>query len=565
MTLLNKIQSDKKSQFWLFFIVLVLLTLFMMVCNGPTLTYSGYDFYFHYRRLHTLIEALQEGTYPFYIDYSNVDGYGYFTKGFYSDVILIPFAVIGIFTSTYFAYDVMLFTMTILCGVFMYHTVNVIYKNRYAASVSAILYTFAVYRLYDIYQRGALAEGLSFTFLPIVFLGIYHIIKSDYRKWYILAIGYSLLIYTHAIASVLMFVTLLILLIVYYKAIFKEPKRLLYLCVAGAITLIIVSSYVIPTIEQLASNSFYLDSRRPGGGAGYGKVGFDLILWGFVSGIAYPDMLWTGAGIILMSIILLRFFVKKNEKGESLKSIDIGVLIGLFFIVATSRIFPWGRFPFSILGFIQYPWRLYEFVSFFFAVAGGYYLSVIFIKSRARFIAGSILIALTMLTVYIHSENFKFLYNNKALQIYDGSSNEIPSFENRYHAIGGEYFPSRLPAIEYIRDRGEIVESLNNGSKIENLKREQNITTFSVEVNKKDSLVLPLLYYYGYTATLNGRTIPVTQSEFGLAQIPVDESGKVEAYYKGTTLQWISIYLSLAGILALCIYIIAIRKRKNDE
>ena len=508
---------------------------------------------------------MQHGTFPIYIDYSNVDGYGYFTKGFYSDVILIPFAIIGIFTSTYFAYDVMIFTMTVLCGLFMYHTIKIIYKSGYAAAISAILYTFAVYRLYDIYQRGALAEALSFTFLPLVFLGIYHVVKGDYKKWYILAIGYSLLIYTHVIASVLMFVTLLIILVVYYKPIIKEPKRIGYLFLAGIVTFIIVSSFILPTLEQLSSNSFYLDSRRPGGGAGYGKVGFDLIGWGFLSGIAYPQKLWTGIGIVLTGVVLLRFFIN-GKRSKQLKSVDIGVFIGIFFIIAISRIFPWGRFPFSLLGFIQYPWRLYEFVSFFFAIAGGYYLSLIFIKYKQRLIAGIIIIGLTMITTYIHSENFKFLYNSGALQVYDGESDENPGFHNRYHTIGGEYFPSRLPAIEYIRDRGEIVEYQSQDTQILNFKRDYNVTTFDVILSKSDSLVLPLLYYYGYNATLNGKNMPVVQSEYGLVQIPVDESGKIEVYYKGTTLQYISFYLSVLAITALCIYIILFRQkqRKNE-
>lgn len=564
MYMLTILLQNKKSQYWIFLSVLVFLALFMMYCNGLSSSYSGFDFFFHFRRLDVLIDALKHGEYISYIDYSNVDGYGYFTKGFYPDFILVPFAVVGIFTGTYFAYDFMIFSMTILCGMFMYHAVCAIYKSRYAAAIASILYTFAVYRLYDIYQRGALSEALSFTFLPIVFLGLYHIIKGDYKKWYILAIGYILLIYTHAIASVLMFVTLLIISIAYCKCLTREPKRIGYLFLAGAVTLVGVSYFTLPLLEQLNSNSFYLDSRTPGGGAGYGKVGFDDLFWGFVSGLAYPDKLWSGIGIILTLVIFLRLFIRK-KRDEALKSIDTAVIIGICFIIATSRIFPWGRFPFNILSFIQYPWRLYEFVSFFFAIAGGYYLSLLLVKHKQKLFGFIFIILATLITIYIHSENFKTLFPLKDKTI--AVISEIPSFDNRYHTIGGEYFPSKLPNIEYVRDRGEIVEVKNNETKTYNLKRgNRGETDVNIVINQPDTVILPLLYYKGYEVTLNRSNVPFFENENGLIAVPVNQSGKIMAWYAGTNVQEISFYISMACMIGLIIFVARYsRKQKNER
>lgn len=560
--LLYLIQSNKKNHFWIFFVVLVFLTLFMMLCNGLSSDYQGYDFYFHYRRLHTLIDSFQHGTFPVYIDHANVDGYGYFTKGFYSDVILIPFALTGLFTSTYFAYDTMVFTMTVLCGVFMYQVVKVMYKSSFTASVSSILYTFAVYRLYDVYQRAALGEALSFTFLPLVFLGLFYIIHGDYKKWYILAIGYSLLVFTHVISSVLMFVTLLIILAIYYKPMIREPKRIGYLFLAGIVTVIVTSYYIFPSIEQISSNTFFYESA---GKAGYGKSGFDLVLWGFISGIAYPEMhIWTGIGVVLTLVIFLRLFIKGN-KSKELKSVDIGVLMGLCFIVAISKIFPWGTFPFSLIGFIQYPWRLYEFITYFFAIAGAYYMTILFVRNRSRLIAFSVIILATMITTFIQSENYKYLYDKDVLQIYERDSDENPTATNRYHLIGGEYFPARLVSIDNILYRGEKVEHKNEDTRIANLERDYNITRFDAVVQHPDSLTLPLIYYKGYSVSLNGNELPVVQSNMGFVRVPVSESGRVEAYYKGTTIQWVSFYISIISILALSIFIIISRKREKNR
>ena len=123
MNLPDIIQLSKKNQYWTFLFLLFFLALFMMFCNGFSSDYSGFDFFFHYRRLHALTEAFKLGIYPSYLDFSNAEGYGYFSNAFYPDVILIPFDSIGIFTGTFFAYDFIIFTMTIMCGDFMYQKI----------------------------------------------------------------------------------------------------------------------------------------------------------------------------------------------------------------------------------------------------------------------------------------------------------------------------------------------------------------------------------------------------------------------------------------------------------
>lgn len=566
MNITKMIESGKKKPFWLFLFTLVFLSLFMVFCFGSSSSYSGFDFPFHYRRLYTLIDALKHGVYPsFYVDFSNVESYGYFTKGFYSDIIMVPFAIVGIFSNVYFAYDLMIFTMTVLCGIIMYYAVNVIYRNTYTASISSILYTFAVYRLYDIYQRGALAEALSFTFLPLVFLGLYYVLIGNYRKWYILAIGYSLLIYTHTIASVLMFVVLLILLVIYIKRIINEPERLLYLLLAGVVTVLLTAYYILPMLEQLSSNSFYLDSRNPGGGAGYGKVGFDYIFWGFLSGVAYPaHELWSGVGIILTLCLCFRFFIR-GQKTKLLRSADILAIMGLLFILSTSRIFPWGRFPFSLLSFIQYPWRLYEFVSLFFAIAGAYYISLVFVKSKQRTLVMSFIIIATMFTIYMHSENYKSLDPDGGKPMAVRQSLVEPDYEKGYNLIGREYLPSKLIDISYIHDRKERVDHRNSDTRISELRREYNETLFKVALSKSDTLELPLLYYLGYSVTLDKEKLHINQSDMGLIEVVAPRSGDIKAYYAGTTLQKNSFYISLLSSIALGIYIFLRRRQRTDE
>ena len=551
----NKIAANKKSHFWLFFALLLFLSVVMMYLYQPLC--PGQDFFFHYRRLQALMDGMKTSPMLIYLDYNAIDGYGYFTKAFYPDFVLIPFALIGNLTNLEFAYQFMVFTMTVLCGVFTYITVNHIYKQPFAAAIAALLYTFCVYRLLDLYHRAALGETLTFTFIPIVFLGLYHIIKGDYKKWYILAIGFSLMIFTHLISSVLMFFTMLIFLIIYYKPLINEPKRLLYLVVAGIATLVITAYYLFPMLEQAITTTFYYESRELMAKTQDSALPFHWIIWGMFTGIITPAQAFIpGVGFLLTGAVALRLFVYK--KSPELRSVDIGVIIGLVYIIASSPLFPWSVFPFNKLNFIQMAWRLFEFTSFFFAAAGGYYLSLILKSNKRKFATAFTVIILLVLVMTNDAKSYEKYRCGRPIT-------QVAAFNNDYHLGGLEYIPSSVPSIEQMHQRGDSIGTKYEETIISNKNKEMGITSFDISINSNEVTELPLIYYRGYTAILNDKEIPVTESENGLVQLPVEQSGHIQVYYGGTLIQKISYFITLAGIFATCIYIFLQRRKPTKE
>lgn len=550
--MIYRIANNRRSHFWLFFTILLLLSLLMMYFYQPLC--PGQDFFFHYRRLQALMDNL-DSPFLIYLDYTAIEGYGYFTKAFYPDFVLIPFAIVGNFTNASVAYQLLIFTMTVLCGVFTYKTVNTIYRNAFAASISAILYTFAVYRLLDIYHRAAIGEAISFTFVPIVILGLYHIIRGDYRKWYIIAIGFSLMLFTHLISSVLMFITVLILIVIHCKRLINEPKRFLYLLLAGGCTLLITAYYIFPMLEQMASDTFYYQSRQLMSSAADSGLELHWLIWGLFTGIVVTQQAFIpGIGVLLTCIVLVRLFVQ--GKSEKLKSADIGIIIGIVYLFAASAFFPWNIFPFSMLNFIQMGWRLFEFTSFFFAVAGGYYLSLLITTNKRILVCGFIICLSTVFVLVNDSRTYEMYRCGRPIT-------QEASFITDYHLGGLEYIPEKVPSIEYLHNRGERFDSDNAETTVTNLLRNRGIISFVVETDKSDMLELPLIYYKGYEAELNDNKIQVLQSENGLVQIPVDKPGNVKVYYAGTDIQKVSFCISLLSIIGLCIYIVFhYRKRR---
>jgi len=552
---INKAQGNGRLSFISFLLVLILLSLLMVYSYG---LYPSHDFYFHFKRLNVLMDAISNRSFPIYIDHTAANGYGYVTKWFYPDLVLVPFAWVGLATNAVFAYQFMWFSMTVLTGILMYWAVNRIYKNPYAAWISALLFTFAAYRLLDMYNRSAVGEALSFSFVPIVFVGLYELICGNYKKWYILTIGYSLLIFTHVLSTFLMFITTVVILLICFRAFVNDRRRLYYLIVSGIVTVFVTAYFLFPMLEQMFSNSFYYQTVVKAHPNDHSQS-LNWIIWGMFSGVVHPKQLFIpGIGILLTWAVSLRLFVTERRTLE-LKSVDTGVIIGFVFIFFISSFIPWDIFPFSKLVFIQLPWRLYEFVSFFFALAGGYYLSCI-LKTNKRRVAGAFLVLMcTAFVVTSTGRDFRYEGEQAKRDIY-----EVPTREtNNFHLYGMEYIPSKVPSIEYVEERGQRVDTKHAETLIGNYAKKNGITSFTIQTSKDEMVELPLFYYKGYYAAYDNDKFSflVEESSNGLVAVKADRPGTIHVWYEGTLIQKISPYITLLSFILLCIYIVVVNRK----
>ena len=145
---------------------------------------------------------------------------------------------------------------------------------------------------------------------------------------------------------------------------------------------------------------------------------------------------------------------------------------------------------------------------------------------------------------------------------YINQSNKQPSPSNFFYLNGAEYVPEKVTSGYFILERGDRIRSIDEASEVVNLKRDGGVLELNVITSKPDSLELPLFYYLGYQVLLNGEDIDYAQSEYGLMQIPIAKSGEVKVFYKGTTIQKISFFITIISIFVLCFYIV---NRKNKQ
>lgn len=553
--LLNRIIDNKKYHFSIFLLLLLCLTFTMIQLYWPMdENFIGHDGLFHIRRFEALMKALKNGTFPIYIDDESINGFGYATKWFYPDFHLIPFAIIGNITSLTFSYKLIIAIHTVLCGVFTYYSIYKIYKKTNIAIIAALLYTFCSYRLIDLFYREALGESLSFTFLPIILLGMHEIVEGNYKKWYILTIGYSMLILSHVLSSFIMGLILLFWLITKFKYLYNEPKRLIYLIISAISTILICAYFLYPILEQLSSNTFgYTDYNYDGGSIKYNGVRFSNFIKGLFSINPPKEFFVPYSGLLLTLGIIARIFSIKNKDNILIKA-DLISLVGLCLLFMSLVIFPWNIFPFNKLSFMQFPWRLYEFSSLFLAISGSIYLSY---SSKKQ---GIIIISIAVLVVIImKNDSYSYKYGPQSKPYRNIALSEPFFYLGNY-----DYFPKKADKNIFLeREITPKYKKVENN--ITDFKKEKGITTFGLKLLQKDTLELPLLYYKGYSAYLNDKEIEVSQSENGLVEIPVNESGHIKVYYAGTTIQKVSFWVTILSIITLCIYIYVYNRKRKEN
>ena len=518
---------------------------------------DGHDLQSHYGRLLAAYNSFVDGVFPVYFDHSLVNGYGFATRYFYCDISLIPFTFLIPYVGVVNTYNIMMTTYTLLCIALTYISTYKVFKIRYIAFMVTILYVFSYYRLYDVYNRAAVGESVCLTFFPLIFWGMYEIIKGNYKKWYILTIGFTLMIFAHVNTPAIVAFTLMIICIFYYKSFWKEPKRIKYLLLAAIVTIATTAYFIFPLFEQLQSNEFYLNTengRRLTSNVLFGEP-VKYILRGIFSGATYVVPEIAGTGIVLTFALVFSLTARKSKYTQLVNKLLIISLI-CFFIV--SPFYPWRIFPFSLISFIQFSWRFYSVLTIILAITGAICIYYTFKNTKLGLLNSSLLFTILTIIVLINSGQVYTNYRDKAQVL---EANVL----NDYWMYGGDYLPSLVPNTNtFFENRAnDSVRVVEKNATISDFSRKNRKVSMTVNIVGKDSLELPLIYYKGYTATFNDRLIKVEQSKNGLVQIPINKSGKIEVWFGGTAIQKYSIYISMISILLMIVYIIMQNRKKN--
>ena len=522
---------------------------------------------YHILRIKELSANILSGKIFPYIHSGALDGYGYGSAFFYPELMLLIPAVLYILgVNIVTSINISIVIYNILAGVISYMCLKIYLgdilekkeKNKldWIALVGAIAYIIYPYRIHNIFYRNALNEFIAMCFVPLALLSMYKIFfRKELKYWKMLSISFSLTLLTHLGTTLLLGIVGVVFFVLNIKLLFDKTfiKSMLK---AISCAILATSYFLFPMIEQMLSNEFFYTTLPKLNNAQiYANLTIDkkaAIIVGDL--LSQPVLILLNTLLILLLVCLSKIFSTKIKNKNWIIILN-SIMIFIYVFVMQTDIFPWKTIMavFPPIEKIQFPFRLFLLL--------GVLFSLIVLFSLPNIEEKDLITKAVIITILIFSPII-FLNNIKMSEDRLIKASDLNKIDFTWHVSFGEYIPSKIEPTykEYLKDRGNTIKIKYNDDNIEEIRRNSEESHLKYQIdnseNKIESIELPLIYYKGYDIKDNLNNIVINESENGFVEIeniPADKI-KVEIYYKGTPVQFISNIITVAFLSLVLIY-----------
>jgi|GEM_PF-1626701 len=509
----------------------------------------GDDWAYHLARIEGIKDGILFGEFPVKIHAMLLNGFGYGSGFFYPSFFLyIPafFRLMGI--DAVISYK--LFALLIIIAIVgsTYYCTNRLLLSKYAAICATLLFCASHMVISNIFWRTAVGEMLASVFLPFVIYGVYNVLKEKFSKPWVICLGFAGLMFSHLISLFFALIYAGIMIVLNSRVLLhrepipeggrdKKNIRLLFrLLIAATAVLLVTMSFWLPMFEQLARDSF--QSSVPFYHARDYTLEFSELLLFSTASLGIPLSAFT-----LISLLLRILSLTKKEK-RVWSTGDGYLVLGIGLSLLTTKLIPWNLLDSSI-GFIQFPWRILTMASFFLALGIVSICTQYFVTQKGKIAFFSILCVFCIFfCVTILFVRWEIFSTSKSLDIYNA---EFAT------GIGQEWMPLNTD-VAMLQNSTIIVS--NTDAEISADKKGTTLV-FAADADST-AYQVPLLYYYGYRATIEKtdgsfEELPITKTSNNTICLLVPErtTGTITVSYAGTPVQRVSYaisLLSLAGI-----------------
>ena len=548
-------------------ILLGILTVFGLACLIMPGLPNGHDLYYHLSRLYAMDVNIRLGEIPSMINHEALNGYGYATGLFYSDVFLYPCELLLLCGMGFIAaYKCFVFVWTLFIAFSAYFCARKLSASHFGAFASALLYTWSSYLATDLLVRAAMGEFLVFAFMPWIILGLYELIFGKPERFLYFSFGFLGLIYSHNLSLFIMTVICAVIIVFHALRFLREPKRLLYLALSPLPVLLAGATILIPMAEQFAHQHFIIEAEKNENIIERCIPFLKLFLEIPTSKAA----VWipSGIGIILIIVALQR--LRLTSKRSSIELFrDMLLIAGMVCLLMATDMPSW-KGAFKPLAVIQFPWRFFGPATAFLAFGGGLTLATLVENdwARERYWLWIVIVG----TAFAWFVNIGYFYAARISE-HDIARGYRPG--KKQEASGIHYLIRDGLRDDVIRERGDVVTPTQpiNATLT---RPKANIVQLVFSGNTSDNDVeLPLVPYYGYVADLHG----VDGKEYKCrlktgtgpnkllsVRIPGKVSdGIVRVQYKGTSLQRMSQVVSIVSVLLFLALFMFMRRRMKKH
>ena len=562
--LLNKIKDNKEY--------LCILLISIIVCiplmNKNINIYKD-DGIQHVCRLIGTYQTIKSGEMLPMIMASFCNNFGYSWNIFYSPLTAYAPLIFKIFNFTFTnCLKIFMYAVTLLSGIAMYKFMINVTRNKNVSLLSSILYVLAPYRITDMYIRIAVAELASFVFIPIIFDGLYSVLKEEKLSFKLIC-GTVGLILTHTVITMYMAIICLLYLVFNIKKL-KSIKVICILLVISLVCILLITSfYWVGLLQHHNATSYevFVPGRMEvGNKLEYYKTEFyQLFHTNKDQTMIYAIGLVTVLGLVLTPIAW------KNVEKDYKRTYVLFLIFGIILTIMTLTFFPFEKLP-SIFKMIQFTFRLYEFTALFFAFVAGINYGII-IKNFKIFDVIVLAVISTLLLIPYKSKLEYELSTNED-RLIEGV--RVTENTGRVHAgmASMEYLPSKAFKVlnTYIANRkdepiitngeAEILNYSKNRTNLEfelaNMKSKQEADNQNNKTEAGLTIELPYIYYLGYRVYANGSEIEYAESDNGFVQIKInpalyEQNVKINMKYTGTNEMIVASVISIVSAMIIVI------------
>ena len=561
--LLNRIKDNKEY----LYILLISIIVCIPLMNKNINIYRD-DGIQHVCRLIGTYQTIKSGEMLPMIMSNLCNNFGYSWNIFYSPLTAYAPLIFKIFNFTFTnCLKIFMFAVTLLSGITMYTFMMNVTKNKNVSLLSSILYVLAPYRITDMYIRIAVAELASFVFIPIIFDGLYSVLKEE-KLSFKLIWGTVGLILTHTVITMYTAIICLLYLVFNIKKL-KSIKVIRILVISIVCILLITSFYWVGLLQHHNATSYevFVPGRMEvGNKLEYYKTEFyQLFYTNKDQTMIYAIGLVTVLGLVLTPIAWKN--VEKDYKGTYV----LFLIFGIILTIMTLTFFPFEKLP-SIFKMIQFTFRLYEFTAFFFAFVAGINYGIIIKKFKISDVIVLAVISTLLLIPYKSKLEYELSTNEDRL--IEGV--RVTENTGRVHAgmASMEYLPSKAFKVlnTYIANRkdepiimsgeAEILNYNKNGTNLEfelaNMKSKKEADNQNNKTEAELTIELPYIYYLGYRVYANGGEIEYAESDNGFVQIKInpalyEQNVKINVRYTGTNEMIVASAISIISAMIIVI------------
>lgn len=561
--LLNKIKDNKEY----LYILLISIIICIPLMNKNINIYKD-DGIQHVCRLIGTYQTIKSGEMLPMIMSNLCNNFGYSWNIFYSPLTAYAPLIFKIFNFTFTnCLKIFMFAVTLLSGITMYTFMMNVTRNKNVSLLSSILYVLAPYRITDMYIRIAVAELASFVFIPIIFDGLYSVLKEE-KLSFKLIWGTVGLILTHTVITMYMAIICLLYLVFNIKKL-KSIKVIRILVISLVCILLITCFYWVGLLQHHNATSYevFVPGRMEvGNKLEYYKTEFyQLFHTNKDQTMIYAIGLVTVLGLVLTPIAW------KNVEKDYKRTYVLFLIFGIILTIMTLTFFPFEKLP-SIFKMIQFTFRLYELTAFFFAFVAGINYGIIIKKFKISDVIVLAVISTLLLIPYKSKLEYELSTNEDRL--IEGV--RVTENTGRVHAgmASMEYLPSKAFKVlnTYIANRkdepiitngeAEILNYSKNRTNLEfeltNMKSKKEADNQNNKTEAGLTIELPYIYYLGYRVYANGSEIEYAESDNGFVQIKInpalyEQDVKINVKYIGTNEMIVTSVISIVSAMIIVI------------